>query len=129
MKGRCVRPLTIRWSISNGVLLSSVPVSDRTYQEVTGLLDFQMYMRIQSLSCVQFFATPWTTMHQAPLSMRFSRQQYWSGLPFPFSEALPNPGFNPWIGKIPWRRESLSTPLFWPGLYSPWGHKELDTTE
>ena len=38
-----------------------------------------------------------------------------------------------WVEKIPWRRERLSTPIFWPGefpgLYSPWGHKELDTTE
>ena len=37
------------------------------------------------------------------------------------------------VGKIPWRREQLSTPVFWPGefhrLYSPWGLKELDTTE
>ena len=43
------------------------------------------------------------------------------------------PGFNPWVGKIPWRREWLPTPVFWPGefhdLYSPWGHKQLDTTE
>ena len=43
------------------------------------------------------------------------------------------PGFYPWVGKIPWRRERLLTPVFWPlefqGLYSPWGHKELDTTE
>ena len=38
-----------------------------------------------------------------------------------------------WVGKIPWRRERLSIPVFWPGefhgLYSPWGHKELDMTE
>ena len=38
-----------------------------------------------------------------------------------------------WVRKIPWRRERLPTPVFWPGefhgLYSPWGHKELDTTE
>ena len=38
-----------------------------------------------------------------------------------------------WVGKIPWRRERLPTPVFWPGefhgLYSPCGHKELDTTE
>ena len=40
-----------------------------------------------------------------------------------------------WIGKIPWRRERLPTPVFWPGefhgvyIYSPWGHKESDTTE
>ena len=43
------------------------------------------------------------------------------------------PGFDPWVGKIPWRRERLPTPVFWPGefngLYSPWGHKESDTTE
>ena len=38
-------------------------------------------------------------------------------------------GFDPWVGKIPWRRERLCTPVFLPGevhgLYSPWGHKEL----
>ena len=43
------------------------------------------------------------------------------------------PGFNPWIGKIPWRREWLHIPTFWPGefhgLYSPQGHKESDTNE
>ena len=42
-------------------------------------------------------------------------------------------GFYPWVGKIPWRKEWLSTPVFWPGefhgLYSPCGCKELDTTE
>ena len=42
-------------------------------------------------------------------------------------------GFDPWVGKIPGRRERLPTPVFWPGefqgLYSPWGHNELDTTE
>ena len=37
-------------------------------------------------------ATPWTTAHQAPLSMRFSRQEYWNGLPFPSPGVLPNPG-------------------------------------
>ena len=43
------------------------------------------------------------------------------------------PGFDPWVGKIRLRREQLPTPIFWPGeflgLCSPWGHKELDTTE
>ena len=38
----------------------------------------------KSLSHVWYFATPWTVGHQAPLSMEFSRQEYWSGLPFPF---------------------------------------------
>ena len=43
------------------------------------------------------------------------------------------PGFDPWVGKIHWRRERLTIPVFWPGelhgLYSPWGRKESDTTE
>ena len=43
------------------------------------------------LSCVQLFATPWTIAHQAPLSMGFSRQEYWSGLPFPSPGDLPDP--------------------------------------
>ena len=40
-------------------------------------------MKVKSLSCVQFFATPWTVAYQAPPSMGFSRQEYWSGVPFP----------------------------------------------
>ena len=43
------------------------------------------------LSRVWLFATPWTVAHQAPLSMEFSRQEYWSGLPFPPLRDLPNP--------------------------------------
>ena len=43
------------------------------------------------------------------------------------------PGFNPWVGKIPWRKERLPTPVFWPGefhgLYSLWGCKESDMAE
>ena len=43
------------------------------------------------------------------------------------------PRFDPWVGKIPWRRVRLPTPVFWPGgfhgLFSAWGHRELDMTE
>ena len=39
---------------------------------------------LSPFSCVQLFVTPWTVAHQAPLSMGFSRQEYWSGLPCPF---------------------------------------------
>ena len=39
--------------------------------------------------------TPWTVAHQAPLSMEFSRQEYWSGLPFPSPGDLPDPGIKP----------------------------------
>ena len=42
-------------------------------------------------SVVRFFVTPWTIAHQAPLSMGFFRQKYWSGLPCPLPEDLPNP--------------------------------------
>ena len=49
-------------------------------------------MRAQSFSHVQLFATPWTAACQVPLSMGFSRQEYWRGLPFPPPGDLPNPG-------------------------------------
>ena len=49
----------------------------------------------QSLSCVRLFVTPWTVAHQAPLTLEFSRQEYWSGLPFPSPGDLPNPGIEP----------------------------------
>ena len=42
-----------------------------------------MKVKVKSLSRVQLLATPWTAAHQAPLSLEFSRQEYWSGLPFP----------------------------------------------
>ena len=48
-----------------------------------------------SLSCVQLSATPWTVAHQAPLSLGFSRQEYWSVLPFPSPGYLPDPGIKP----------------------------------
>ena len=49
----------------------------------------------KSLSCVQLFVTPWTGAHQAPPFMGFSRQEYWSGLPFPSPGDLHNPGLEP----------------------------------
>ena len=47
------------------------------------------------LSHVQLFAAPWTVAHHAPPSMGFSRQEYWSELPFPPPGDLPNPGIKP----------------------------------
>ena len=46
----------------------------------------------QLLSPVRLFASPWTVAHQAALSMEFSRQEHWSGLPFPPPGDLPDPG-------------------------------------
>ena len=53
-----------------------------------------MQVQVKSLSPVQLFATPWTVTYQAPASMEFSRQEYWSGLPFPSGD-LPDPGIEP----------------------------------
>ena len=50
---------------------------------------------VKSLSRVRLFVTPWTVAQQAPLSMGFSRQEYWSGFPFPFPGDLPDPGIEP----------------------------------
>ena len=52
-------------------------------------------VKVKSLSRVQLFATPLTIAYQASPSMGFSRQEYWSGLPFPSPGDLPNPGFEP----------------------------------
>ena len=50
----------------------------------------------KSLQLCPFFAALWTVAHQAPLSMEFSRQEYWSGLPYPSPGDLLNPGIEPW---------------------------------
>ena len=53
------------------------------------------WSEVKSLSRVQLFVIPWTVAHQAPPSMGFSRQEYWSGLPFSYPGDLPNPGIEP----------------------------------
>ena len=50
-----------------------------------------MPQKVKSLSGVRLFVTPWTVAYQAPPSMEFSRQEYWSGLPFPSPGGLPDP--------------------------------------
>ena len=52
-------------------------------------------VKVKSLSRVRLFATPWTVTYKASPSMRFSRQEYWSGLPFPSPGDLPDPGIKP----------------------------------
>ena len=96
-------------------------------------------VKVKLLSRVRLLATAWTAAYQAPPSMGFSRQEYWSGVPLP----SPNGGlgheefcqqvssgsdskervslqcrrsqFDPWVGKIPWRREWQPSPVFLPG--------------
>ena len=52
-------------------------------------------MKVKSLSRVLLFATPWTVTYQAPPTTKFSRQESWSGLPFPSPGDLPDPGIEP----------------------------------
>ena len=54
-----------------------------------------IYVCVCVCVCVYPFMTLWTVAHQAPLSMRFPRQKYWSGLPFPTPRDLPDPGMEP----------------------------------
>ena len=56
----------------------------------------------QSLSSVELFATPWTVAHPSPLSMAFSRQEYWTGQPFPSPGNLPDLGLYPGFWHYRW---------------------------
>ena len=58
-------------------------------------LSVAVKVKVKSLSRIRLFATPWTIAYQAPLSMEFSREEYWSGLPFPSTGDLPDPGIEP----------------------------------
>ena len=104
----------------------------------------QEKVKVKLFSTVRLFATPWTVAYHAPLSMGFSRQEQWSGLPFPSPEDLPHPGIEPgsptlwadalpseppgksnagecrldsWVEKILCRRKWQPTPQFLPGKY------------
>ena len=54
-----------------------------------------MYREVKLLSYVRLFVSPWTVAYQAPLSMGFSRQEYWRGVPLPSPGDLPTQGLNP----------------------------------
>ena len=81
-------------------------------------------MCVSDFSHVQLFTTLWTVAHQAPLSMGFSRQEYWSGLPFPSPRGLPDPGIDP---------TSLTSPALAGGFFTTSTTRDLsaivDTTD
>ena len=80
----------------------------------------KMKVKVKLLSCVQLFRTPWTAAYQAPPSMGFSRQEYWSGLSIAFSSQRMRGRFIPWVRKIPWRRKWQPTLVFLPGKSHGW---------
>jgi len=71
------------------------------------------------LSSIWLFPTPWTMAHQAPLSMGFPRQEYWSGLPFPPPGDLPDPGIKP---------TSLASPTLAGGFFTTSATWEKEVT-
>ena len=71
---------------------------------------------MKSLSHVRIFVTPWTVAYHSPLSMGFSREEYWSGLTFPSPENIPDPGIEPGPpSEPPWKSTSLPRPWDSPG--------------
>ena len=73
-------------------------------------------MHTKSLQSCQLFVTPWTVVFQAPLSMGFSRHEYWSGLPFPPPGDLPEPGIEPTALMSPALVGGFFTTTTWEGL-------------
>ena len=73
-----------------------------------GFLEVMVVMVLVTKSCLTL-ATPWTIACQVPLSMGFSRQEYWSGLPFPISGDNPDPGIEPRSPAL--QADSLATEL------------------
>ena len=63
-----------------------------SFFDLSHLAEYPQKVKVKLLSRVRLFATPWIVAYQASLSMGFSRQEYWSGLPFPSPGDLPNPG-------------------------------------
>ena len=92
---RMVFPIPILHFFPYNFYMQYVCVTDQNRDSGAGMPWFivpVMVVVVSSLSSVRLFATPWTTACHASLSMGFSRQEYWSGLPFPPPVHLPSPG-------------------------------------
>ena len=112
------------WDTRLGILKPRLLVTLSPLYDVLSFLLITVV--VQSLSCVQLFAAPWTVACQSPLSTGFPRQESGVGCHFLLHGNPPNPGTEPqklgfdhWVGTIPWRRAWQSTPVFLPGE-SPW---------
>ena len=82
------------------------------------LYSFNLYtVKVKSLSRVRLFVTPWTVACQTPPPMGFSRQEYWSGSPFPSPGDLPDPRIEPW-SPAPQADSLLSEPPGKPSTYT-----------
>ena len=75
-----------------GIKILGWNINNLSYADDINFIAESKSSEVKSLSHVRLFATPWTVAHQAPPPMGFSRQEYWSGLPFPSPGDLPDPG-------------------------------------
>ena len=83
-----IKPVSLRSLASAGMFFTTSTTQEALQvnrRNIVSSVQFSCSVRSDS-------ATPWTVAYQAPPSMRFSRQEYWSGLPFPFPGDLPDPG-------------------------------------
>ena len=98
------RLLRVPWTArrSNQSILKEI----KPEYSLEGLM-LKVKVKVKSLSRVRLFATPWTVAHQAPPSMGFSRQEYWSGLPFPSPEESSRPRDRTQVSCIAGRRFNL----------------------
>ena len=88
----------LRMNVQHCLSLNSLPEYSNIFDcapHVGHHVGSHFFFFFKLLSCVQLFAAPWTVTCQAPLSMEFSRQEYWSGKLFPSPGDLPNPGIEP----------------------------------
>ena len=122
---------TCNWfSCKNDFLNAEKGISTKRYMNtpckipyITLVYVFTSCMHAQLLSHVRLFATLWTAAHQAPLSMGFSRQEYWSGLQFsppgypPNSEIEPTPLASPVLTDKFFTTEPLGKPLYFLTTY------------
>ena len=98
--------------------MGRVSLGSSKFSQELSLLLYQKNVKMKSLNRVQLFATPGTLACQAPPSMGFSRKEYWSRLPFPSLEHLPNPVISPWS-------PTLQADSFF--SESPWKHFQENT--
>ena len=95
---------------------------------------YPLKVKVKSVSHVRLFATPWTVACQSPWSRGFSRQGYWSGLPFPSPGDLPDPGIKPWSPSLQadsLLSEPLGEPkkfvLYYLSILCPWNSPSKNT--
>ena len=95
--------------VSSGFLLPPTPPWHIILNEAKEKNSVEMNMCVLSCSVMSDSVAPWTVASHAPLPMEFSRQEYWSGLPFPTPRALSHPGIQP---------ASLSSPALAGGIFT-----------